>query len=77
MSAVIFVLTDKLVISCRTLKDAVAHTFLALYRQIHESLPSLLQPAWIFTIPDLAMNWVLCTFDMWPFVAVSSLIYYA
>ena len=77
MSDVIFVLTDKLVISCSTLKDAVGDTFLALYRQVLESLPSLLQPDWIFTVPDLAMNRVLCTFYIWPFVADSSLVHSA
>lgn len=56
MSDVIFVLTAKLVISCSTLKDAAGDIFLALYRQIRESLPCLLQPDWIFTVPDLAMN---------------------
>lgn len=56
MSDVIFILIDRLEISCSTLKDAVGDTFLALYRQIWESLPSLLQPDWIFTVPALAMK---------------------
>lgn len=77
MSDVIFVLTDKLPISCSTLKDAVGDTFLALYRQLQGSLPSLIQPGWIFTVPDLAMNQVLCTFDIWPFVADSRLVHSA